>query len=311
MILPKPRLGVKALCPVCQSARLVGFVSRADGIVIARCTDCGMATVPHVFDSKNLNEMYQSDYYSSSGGFGYPNYENSALDNEEFLVTCDLLSGELAQSSLVLEIGCATGVLLDQIRQRGFKTIGVELSEWAAEQARERGHEVYVGTLEEWTTKLAQADAVVMLDVIEHVQAPRELVSEAVGALRPGGLIVIGTPDFSLYSRCGASYSGLSTSLEHLHYFDERSLSRLLDSVGCDIVSCVHCNPQDPLSSFATRTATGRATFGVWKTLKTLLPQLSSAYHHIRSVIQGTRRYRDARSSLCQSVVVVGRSRKG
>jgi SAM-dependent methyltransferase len=87
-------------------------------------------------------------------------------------------------------------------------------------------------------------DAVVMLDTIEHLFDPRAALMSSARALVPGGVLLVGTPNFRALSRrlLGASWAVLSP-LEHLYYFDERTLGRLVESCGFSRARFVRENP--------------------------------------------------------------------
>jgi len=72
-----------------------------------------------------------------------------------------------------------------------------------------------------------------MFDVIEHLFDPRAVLAAIARALAPGGLMVISTPNFDSASRfaLGADWAVLSP-LEHVYYFTEDSLRRILHGAG-------------------------------------------------------------------------------
>jgi SAM-dependent methyltransferase len=76
-------------------------------------------------------------------------------------------------------------------------------------------------------------DVAVMFDVIEHLFDPRAVLEATRRALRPGGLLVVSTPNYDALSRhvLGESWAVLSP-LEHLYYFNETTLMRMLGSTG-------------------------------------------------------------------------------
>ena len=55
----------------------------------------------------------------------------------------------LAPGGSVLDVGCGVGLLLDEARRRGWRTQGVELSDWGVRRARHLGLDIFQGTLEE------------------------------------------------------------------------------------------------------------------------------------------------------------------
>lgn len=98
----------------------------------------------------------------------------------------------------LFEIGCGTGRVLELARCRGWQVAGIELSAALAEQARQLNPnaEIVVGDfLALGNLPWGQCAAVVALDVIEHVLDPLAFLDRAGLLLRPGGLLLLHTPN--------------------------------------------------------------------------------------------------------------------
>jgi hypothetical protein len=81
-------------------------------------------------------------------------------------------------------------------------------------------------------------DAAVMLDVIEHLREPSEVLGHVAKAVSKGGALMITTGDFdSVLARAMRAKWRLMTPPQHLHFFTRRSLRRMLDRAGFDVVS--------------------------------------------------------------------------
>jgi hypothetical protein len=82
--------------------------------------------------------------------------------------------------------------------------------------------------------------AAAMFDTIEHLVEPRAVLESIARALVPGGLLIVSTPNFGSVSRylLGVSWAVLSP-LEHMYYFEERTLDRLIETCGFDRVRFV------------------------------------------------------------------------
>ena len=138
-----------------------------------------------------------------------------------------------------LDIGCATGFLLDEARKQDWDVEGVELSKWAVNYAKEKlGLKVFRGYLNEANFPAKYFDAIVLTDVVEHVIDPRGLMEEIRRILKPDGVLYISTPDIdSLLSRLlKARWWGIQHA--HLYYFSRNSLTRLLDAGGFRVRKC-------------------------------------------------------------------------
>jgi SAM-dependent methyltransferase len=137
----------------------------------------------------------------------------------------------------VLEIGCATGDLLAEARRRGARVTGVDVSAWAAEAARRRhGVEVLTGTLESLDNSLGRFHVILALEVIEHVENPREFLQLLSRHLLPGGYTLISTPNYRCARRFGGEWSGFQRSLEHLYFLSDEVLSRMAAATGLEEV---------------------------------------------------------------------------
>lgn len=119
----------------------------------------------------------------------------------------------------VLEIGCGPGLLLAQFRDAGYDVEGVELSAADATHGRERyGLAIREGRVETAPLERNRYDAVVMMNVVEHILDPAAVLARAFEVLRPGGCVVAGVPVLdSPYARLlGASWGAVTEAPRHV-----------------------------------------------------------------------------------------------
>ncbi len=103
---------------------------------------------------------------------------------------------EAREKGRLLDVGCGNGSLLVQMRQLGWDVAGIEPDGKAVSVARERfGLEVFQGSLEEAKFPNEHFDAITMNHVIEHVQDPIGLLKECRRVIKPGGKIIVVTPN--------------------------------------------------------------------------------------------------------------------
>jgi 2-polyprenyl-3-methyl-5-hydroxy-6-metoxy-1,4-benzoquinol methylase len=134
----------------------------------------------------------------------------------------------------LLEVGCGSGVFLDRMRSRGWGVQGIEVDPKAAKAAREAfGVPVYMGNLEEANYPSACFDAVTMNHVIEHVHDPIALLQECHRVLKPGGQLVVVTPNVRSFGhmRFGRDWRGLEPP-RHLHLFCRSTLKNIANKAG-------------------------------------------------------------------------------
>jgi len=98
----------------------------------------------------------------------------------------------------LLDVGCGNGFYLAVMRAYGWEVMGQEVDPAAAEAARRAyGVEVTVEPLGELARRRPEFDVVTASHVLEHVPDPPRFLAAATGCLRPGGLLVVVTPNAS------------------------------------------------------------------------------------------------------------------
>lgn len=142
----------------------------------------------------------------------------------------------------VLDVGCATGVLLDEVRRRGADVVGLELSPWAAKVARDRFN-IDVRRMDIMKADFDDHsfDLITGIHVIEHVPDPLTVVRRLQHWLKPDGVLVLATPD---NSSIGARVFGKRWAYylpnEHLTIFSPHSARRLYGGAGLHVVGIDH-----------------------------------------------------------------------
>ncbi len=144
----------------------------------------------------------------------------------------------ITKTGMLLDIGCSLGYFIEAATRRGWNAQGVEISAYASEQARNSGCRVTTGTLEAAKFPSDCFDCITMWDVIEHIPDPYEHLIELRRVLKPGALVVIGTPNIGhvMFQLKRSKWRHLKPA-EHLFYYRKSSIARLLNAVGFEIVT--------------------------------------------------------------------------
>lgn len=121
----------------------------------------------------------------------------------------------------------------------GWDVVGVDFDEKGVLNARSKGLNVHHGDLVAQEFEGGIFDAVVMSHVIEHVPDPLRILKECFRILKPGGVLVVLTPNtLSLgHKLYGRNWRGLEPP-RHLHLFNTNALQNLALDAGFDDVSC-------------------------------------------------------------------------
>src|SRR5512133_3609960 len=129
-------------------------------------------------------DIYQEDYYR--GRESWPDFRTEIRT----VISLALLSPD----SVVLEVGCGSGELLKALRSRVGLAAGVDLSTSGLVVAKGRGH-VACALAERLPFQNRSFDVVLAQHLIEHLPDPATWLAEWRRVLRPGGRVVVVTPN--------------------------------------------------------------------------------------------------------------------
>lgn len=138
----------------------------------------------------------------------------------------------------VWDVGCGTGRLLEQLPKE-WRCHGVEPGASAAAHAQARGLDVRCGTLESLALD-GVADLVLMIDTLEHLLDPEEVLQRVRAMLRPGGRVLVftGAADRAV-PRTTASTWYYLRCVGHVTVASRTGLKRLLERTGFEVRSQV------------------------------------------------------------------------
>jgi 2-polyprenyl-3-methyl-5-hydroxy-6-metoxy-1,4-benzoquinol methylase len=184
--------------------------------------------------------------YQEGHGAAYLAYE---LANEQaFLELQTLALGDAGFAALerdlfakgqktLLDVGCATGALLETLSRRGWETTGVEICTPAQVYAqRVRNLDVRALPLKENHFPCHSFAVVLASHLIEHLNDPRAFVREVHRILLPGGCFLVTTPNIGGFQARLFKNRWRSAIFDHLFLFSIKTLSRLLGDCGFEVV---------------------------------------------------------------------------
>jgi SAM-dependent methyltransferase len=238
-----------SVCPACIRPPRKTLRLR-NGADLLQCTRCLLAW--WAWPQFDPTAFYDRDYFQSDGAAkGYADYASleigvrrtarGRLRRIERLLPRetdrDSYRGHTPlPSRRMLEIGCGTGLFLDEAGKAGWNCEGIEVSEYAAQVARDRGLRVTCAPIEELSAPQGTYECVALWDVIEHVRDPAGVLRLAADSVRPGGLLALSTGDVtSLCARLSGSVWHLFNLPEHVFFFSPMSLRLLLERAGCEV----------------------------------------------------------------------------
>lgn len=139
----------------------------------------------------------------------------------------------LNKETQVLDIGSAGGAFLRAVENMGMTAIGIEPNKWMSEYARDTYHlDARAGILSDYRFDDATFDVVTLWDVIEHVPAPTQELTEIHRIMKPNGLLLINYPDYSSFPARILGRKWPFWLSVHLTYYTPVTIRKQLTSTG-------------------------------------------------------------------------------
>lgn len=137
----------------------------------------------------------------------------------------------------LLDVGCGGGRFMNRMGRMGWEVEGIDFDEKAtAKITRRYGMKTYTGDLASCRLPDASYDAITLSHAIEHLFDPEKILAECKRILKPGGRLVITTPNVegAAAKLFGRFWRGWEPP-RHLHLFSVNPLRNILLKTGFDI----------------------------------------------------------------------------
>jgi SAM-dependent methyltransferase len=211
VLVPAKALDYQNRCPVCDGAEILRGYDLKEFEVL-RCASCQTAWRSNMYTPEQVAAMYEDEPYEEHPFFGYDSDAETLRKVPRFR--------RFQQGLKVVEREVGVGRLLD----------------------------VGCGAFEALDPEDAKYDVITLWDVIEHVLDPVSFIERAQRMLRPGGVIVICTPDEesvlantgkTILSVSGGRWNYPALALHpryHTFFFSGTSLENLFTARGMNVV---------------------------------------------------------------------------
>lgn len=191
---------------------------------IEECKDCGFKQVKDIASVTRFYEGLDDAAYDQGR-------EQRALQARKIL---ESILPYKTRGHL-LDIGAASGILLQEAAKLGFAGEGIEPSIALAKRAMDAGLKVHAGIFPHPAVK-GPYDVITLIDVLEHVTEPIQLLRDIAAHLKPDGVGALTTPDVQspIARLLGARWWHFRVA--HIGYFNRATLARALDEAGLQII---------------------------------------------------------------------------
>ena len=209
-------------CLICKSSNLKTMLNY-EAAHLCKCGSCGFIFSKQIPTKKELSDHYdgygRNDYLSPLTIKRY----NELLDQFE----------KYRKTNKIIDVGCGIGYFLEVAKERGWEVYGTEYTDDAVEICKKKGIDIQLGILNSDNYGDGEFDVITSFEVLEHINNPREEISNFYHILREGGLVYLTTPNFNslLRYRLKAAYNVIGYP-EHLSYYTPRTLKKVFKNVG-------------------------------------------------------------------------------
>lgn len=219
------------VCENCGHVELSKFIDKP-GHQLLHCAKCDLFQKGFLESQLVYEEDYHEEYAQRLGskkatakirlGSIKPYLESAGLDSA---------------SPKMLDIGCSIGATVSAAVELGWRPTGVDVSQRAVDVCKSRDLDCHLIEGVELPFEDNTFDLVTNWHVIEHVADVKETLAEWQRVLKPGGVMILETPDarYLKARMLGTRYSKFWPS-EHLYTFTRDNLESILNQTGFEIL---------------------------------------------------------------------------
>jgi SAM-dependent methyltransferase len=239
-------------CPLC-GGKNIKYVRSWREYKLYDCVDCGAGSCDPF---KNPGPEY---YEHNKAVYSVQIEETTDPSSYEYDEALRKLVEALKPGARLLDVGCGAGGFMHRARAAGFTVSGLDFNKDRVAALRERGFEVAAGALPDFARGAAAAsfDAITMFELIEHLDDPAAWLDAAKSLLKPGGLLIVGTPNrertFDPFQ--GPGFEEIDNPPHHLTRWNAAALTRLLEKCGFAVSACRDLAYPLPLAQLLLRNA--------------------------------------------------------
>ena len=231
---------VKINCPACKSSEAVHEFEKK-GFCYVSCKQCGTLFVNPRPSFHDLETFYKS---SSSTSFWINEFFKPVAEKRRkkiFYPRAEYISQKLFRENkkTIGDIGAGYGIFLEELKKfwKDSTMVAIEPSQELAEICSQKGFNARCSTLEKLKGFDGTFDLLTAFELLEHLFNPEEFLKQVYRLLKPGAYFLITTLNgqgFDIEVLWEQSVS--INPPHHLNFFNLKSISLLLKSIGFNII---------------------------------------------------------------------------
>jgi 2-polyprenyl-3-methyl-5-hydroxy-6-metoxy-1,4-benzoquinol methylase len=219
-------------CEVCGNEKFEQLFVK-DSFTYQKCLKCNLIRIYPQPTDKDLDDIYNGDYFKRWGDKKSDEESIVEMKRATFLKILKVIAkSQDAANCRLLDIGAATGILMQVAHDLGYEVYGIEASKDGADEIRNKfgDDKIFNGYFDESFNKWQKGyfDVIALIDSFEHLRNPNAILDIAKGLLKEGGCLIMSTPNSGSLTHfiSGKNWNHFST--EHLFIYSKKNLSALL-----------------------------------------------------------------------------------
>ena len=222
-------------CDLCGADNTVDYLL-FDEYKYVQCLNCGLIYQNPQPQINPLKKRYTKKYfdYELRNQHNFFELMRKTLQDIKFL---EKISPRFASQKRFLDIGCATGLLLNYIKHYGWQIQGIEIDEFSTEYARKNFNlNIINKSLEHAKLREESFDVIHWSHVIEHLPSPTAGLEKIYKALKKNGYMLLTTPRVDSFQQRLFKHNWRSYHRDHLTIFSKKTLCRMVEKAGFKIL---------------------------------------------------------------------------
>lgn len=224
-------------CPICDHTRLRHYCrvpslfTEHEFIRYERCASCGT-----VFRNPRLTTVVrESKYEDKIMPESHKRLEPLNQIHYAYMMRLINRLKPPGMGNRVLDFGCGNAGFMLEARKAGFEVEGLEINKDLVGFVEEKyGISVYQGLVTDEAFTSKRFDLILSSQVFEHLVDPRGTLQALIKNLNTPGMLLIEVPNLRHISE--RLHRGAKMDDSHLFYFSASNLSRLMESVGLEVI---------------------------------------------------------------------------
>ena len=219
------------------------IILHKDNVDLIDCETCKFIHIMPLPSHEELLKFYQDEFYQTIK----PTYLKKDEDEKEYWnISYDeklsILESNNLPNKKILDVGCGGGFFLKRAKKKQWDVLGIEPSPDASNYAKNQDIPIITNFLENIDfTNQEKFGAIHMNAVLEHSNAPNQILKICYEVLEKNGMLIVETPnDFNPLQIIAHKFLKKDewwvAPKQHLNYFNFKSLSNLLQRNGFEII---------------------------------------------------------------------------